>query len=130
MKEEGKIIKIDGTEAVIEVSPQEVCSKCGSCGAAKPRRVTVSAEKKAGLGVGDRVEVEVDTSSMMKVYILVYGIPLLAFLISIFSLYLISASPLVSFGGAILATVVIYVFIGRYMRSRPGFSPEICAKGD
>jgi positive regulator of sigma E activity len=130
MKEEGKIIKIEGSEAVIEVSPQEACSKCCSCGAARARRVTVSADKTAGLSVGDIVEVEVDTSSMMKVYILMYGIPLVAFLFSIFSLYLVSSSPPVSFVGAILATGIIYLFIGRYMRSRPGFSPEICAKRD
>ncbi len=125
MKEQGTVIEIKGNEAIVEIAPHDKCTKCCSCGAGKPRRFTVSGENAKGLAVGDRVEVDVATSSMMRVYLLLYGLPLVVFVAAVLLLYAIIGSPLISFTGALTATVAVYFALGFYARKSRGLSPKV-----
>jgi positive regulator of sigma E activity len=128
MKEYGVIEKIEGKTAVIRIVQQEDCKGCGACGASKPRTVSISAKDVKGLNPGDKVSVDVNTGIMMKAYGLIYAVPLAVFLVSIFSLHFLSFSPPISFAGAIITTFITYHFIGRYIKSRTEFTPQICSK--
>ena len=128
MKEEGKVIEISKGNVVIEIIPKEECTKCCSCNAAYPRRVTVSEEKTGGLSIGGHVEIEIDSSSMMKLYILLYAVPLLAFVATIFGLYIILKSPIISFIAALVATLLVYMLVGFYIRRNFHVSPDVCTK--
>lgn len=128
MKEEGIVIKIENGDVVIETKPKEVCTKCCSCGAGRPQRVTISGEKAKGLKEGDRVEVEVETGSMMKVYLLLYGLPLAIFVGTVLVLYAVSNSPLISFFGGAAGTVITYFFVGYFVRKNQDFIPDICVR--
>ena len=128
MKEEGIVIKIEKDTAVIEIPPRKECSKCCSCGASRPRRITVSDGKAEDLKAGDRVGIDIDTSSMMHVYILLYGFPLAAFVGGVFLLHTVFGSPIVSFMGGIAVTGGAYMLVGVYIRRNFRFSPDICVK--
>ena len=125
MKEQGIVIEIKNSEAIVEVSPSEACSKCCSCGAGRPRKITLPA---GNLKAGDKVEVEVDTSSMMKVYCLLYGIPLVVFVSTLIVTYYFSNSPIISFVGGIAGTAISCLLAGIYLRRRSEFIPQICKK--
>ena len=128
MKEEGRVVSVKDGLAVIETDPREACTKCCSCRAAKPQRITVKGDKAEGLRAGDKVEINVGTSSMMKVYMLLYALPAAVFLAAILSLYFVTASPVISFAGALAATVASYVFSGRYIAEHVNISPDVCVK--
>ncbi len=125
MKEEGIVVQVGEGFAVVEVGPREECHKCASCAAARPRRLTVSGEDAEGLAVGDPVEVEIACSSMMRVYLLLYAVPLAAFVGAVFVLHAITRSPVISFIGALAATVIAYMCVGLCMRRKGGVSPEV-----
>ncbi len=128
MKEEGKVIKISKGIATIEITPRKECTKCCSCNAARFRHITISGEKAKALSMGDHVEIEISTASMMKIYILLYGVPLLAFVVGVFSLYAFFKSPIISFIGAFISTLLAYLMVGFYIRRNFNFSPDICVK--
>ncbi|MGB2598882.1 MAG: SoxR reducing system RseC family protein [Candidatus Omnitrophota bacterium] len=128
MKEHGKVVKVNNNIAEIEVKPHEECHKCGVCGAARPRRITVSGENVPGLAAGDNVEVEIEPSAMLKLYSLLYGAPLVAFVGASLLLYAVLRSPLVSFAGALAATIFTYIAAGRLTRKIRIFSPHITKK--
>ncbi|RKY41799.1 MAG: hypothetical protein DRP85_05000 [Candidatus Makaraimicrobium thalassicum] len=129
MEEQGKVIEIRGGAAVVEIEPHEECHKCGSCNASRPRLVMISPEKAGGLNVGDRVEVRIDSLSMMRVYILLYAFPLAAFVGVILALHAVSRSPVISFFGAMAATITTYMFVGRYLKKDRSFSPDVRKMG-
>jgi positive regulator of sigma E activity len=125
MKEEGTVVSINGNSVLIEISPHEECTKCCSCGANKPRQVTVSGEKAKELKVGDRVRVEIDPSIMMKLYMVLYAVPLGVFVAVVLLLFYFSGAPLLSFSGAIVCTAGSYFVAGRLIGANPAFAPEI-----
>ncbi len=125
MKEEGTVVRVDGNSASIEIRPHEECAKCCSCGAHKPRQITVSGEKEKKLKVGDRVMVEIDPSIMMKLYLILYAMPLGVFAIAVLLLYYLSGSPLLGFTGAIVCTAGTYFAAGWLIRNNPVFTPRV-----
>jgi len=130
MKEKGKVISVDGQAAVIETLPAEACSKCCSCGAGKPRRLTVTGEKAAGLSEGELVEIEISDSSMMRVYLMMYALPLAVFVLGVFLIYYFTGSPLVSFIAALAATAGTYTAIGYLIKKGVPLVPDTCVRKD
>ena len=128
MREEGVVTKIIGADAVVEISPKEACSKCCSCGASEPRQIIVAGEQVKGLKAGDHVDVEINTRSMMRVYILMYMVPLIIFVGVVLCLHAFLGAPVISFIGALAATAIGYIFIGRYIRGHGAFVPNIRLK--
>jgi len=128
MKERGKVVEARSGTIVIEVKPHEECHKCGICGAGRPRRVSVSGEKAHGFSVGDTVEIAMESSMMLKLYTLLYGIPLAVFTGTILALYALSGAPVASFAGALAATIITYAGAGLYIRKNPGLSPRVTKK--
>jgi positive regulator of sigma E activity len=113
MKEHGKVIKIDRGEALVEIEPEGTCTKCASCNASGKRYTAIPAEKAASLKEGDLVEIEVSGKELVKVYLLLYALPLAVFTLSVLMCDLFKCSPPVSFGSAILATAAVYLVAGR-----------------
>jgi positive regulator of sigma E activity len=111
--------------AVIEIPPADACTKCCSCSAAKPKQVRIDGGNMPEVAVGDMVTVDIDTSSMMKVYLMVYALPLLVFVSTLLCAYALSRSPIVSFAAGLGATAVTYFFISRYIKSRPVTLPQV-----
>jgi positive regulator of sigma E activity len=128
MKENGKVIEVTGGSAVIEVAPREVCTKCCSCRASELRRITISGEKAKGLKEGDLVEIDIEAAMMLRIYILLYGIPLAAFLGSLLAVYAVFRSPIISFLGGMAGTVIVYMAAGYYIRKKRMFSPNVCLR--
>jgi positive regulator of sigma E activity len=128
MKEKGTVISVKGGEAVIEVMPAEACTKCCSCSASRQRRVKVGREKAPGVSPGDDVTIEIDTSSMMKIYLVIYAVPLLVFTGVLFGVYAASESSIYSFVSALVGTVITYYLISRYIKKYPLFLPSACIR--
>ena len=128
MKENGVVKKINDGVVTVEIIPPEECKGCGSCGAAQPRFVNVNADGLGDIQEGTPVTVNVDAPAMLKVYLLLYGVPLVVFVSLILVVYAILGNPLWSFAIAVLTTVSVYGLIGRYMKNKPEFLPKICLR--
>ena len=128
MKENGLVKEIKDGVITVEIIPHEECKGCGSCGAAQPRSVKVGASDLGDIREGDPVTVNVEDPDMLKVYLLLYAVPLAVFVSLILVGYAVFGHPLWSFGVAILATVCVYALIGRYMKNKPEFLPTLCSR--
>ncbi|MDD5634532.1 MAG: SoxR reducing system RseC family protein [Candidatus Omnitrophica bacterium] len=128
MREEGKIVDITGKNVVVEVSPKDTCTKCCSCNAAYKRKLVLANDKAKSLKIGDQVEVEVDTASIMKIYLLLYAVPLLLFIITVFMVYFMTMKPVVSVAAGVFAIVISYVAVGTIIKNNKKFYPAICDK--
>ncbi len=128
MKEKGVVTERSGEKAVITVDKREACAKCSACRAGEERRVSITGADAAPLEPGDRVEVTVEGPVMMAAYILLYIVPLLAFVAAIFLTYLLSRSPLTSFAAAVAATVIAYIGVGIYIRRKRSLVSVITVK--
>ncbi len=128
MKEEGIIVKIEEKRAVIKTVPTEECRTCSRCGLARSRRINITAADIQEFKEGDHVTIDVSSLEMMKVYLILYVFPLTVFVSGILILYAFFRNPLISFAGALLATIGAYAGVGWYVRTRTVFSPRICVR--
>jgi len=126
MREEGIVKSIKNGNVIVETVPPEGCKGCASCGAASPRAISLNLSEFKDIKEGDCVTIDVQETAMMKVYILLYAIPLAVFVLSILLTYVLFREPLWSFISALLATCFVYVYVGRYVKGRSEFSPKIC----
>lgn len=125
MKERGTVIEKEAEVAVIEIMPHEECKGCGSCGTARSRKITIRGEKAQPLNKGEQVELEMDPSLFLQVVMLIYGLPLAAFLAALLTVYGLSGGPLPSLLAALAATAGTYFLVGRYVKGKDRYSPNI-----
>jgi sigma-E factor negative regulatory protein RseC len=79
--EEGIVQQISATKALILINRSSACAGCHSRSACMPsenKEMTVEAINDINAQVGDRVQVSVPTSSLLKATFLVYFVPVLA----------------------------------------------------
>lgn len=128
MKEEGTVREINDSTVRVEIVPREACTKCCSCKASGLRDVFVENHDMGSLTVGDRVEIEIESPKMMRVYMLLYAVPLIIFLAGLFCAYILFASPVISVLTAFVATIIAYIVIGSRIRKMRDLAPQIITK--
>jgi len=85
--EKGVIEKADKEKAFVRVQKNSACAHCGSrgmCQIDNEREMVVEVENRLGARQGDQVEVMVPTGSFMKISLMVYMLPVLAFMFGAF----------------------------------------------
>lgn len=82
----GRIIKIEAGEMLISMKRDSACGSCESCAAGcESKEHIIKAKPRANYNVGDLVSIKVDSRKMLRGVMMVYLVPLLAFLIGIFA---------------------------------------------
>jgi sigma-E factor negative regulatory protein RseC len=94
MDQVGKIEKINGNSGTISVKRVSACGdNCKSCGASCTiKSVLVETEIPKGLNVGDYVEITTENEVMFKHILVLYGLPLVLMLGTIFVVHLLLSS--------------------------------------
>jgi len=128
MKEVGKIIEVTDKVVVVETDVHEKCSKCCSCQASRGRQVSIRNKGDEKFSVGDKVEIVVETKSILRVYLLLYAVPLVIFLGGVLAVHFITHSPIVSFAAGIALLGLCYAVLSIYIKNRHGFFAEISVK--
>ena len=107
MYEDGCVSRIDGEVALVRVLRGTACDNCSSSGACKSlgggRDMEVEANNIVGAEVGDRVRVEIPSSSVAKMAFLVYLIPIMS--------------------------LVLGAMLGMEIGATVSLDPELCALG-
>jgi sigma-E factor negative regulatory protein RseC len=94
--EEGVVIKIDSTAAWVKTTQTSACKGCsarGSCNSmGNDKEREVKAINTAGAKVGDRIVLDLETASLLKVSFLLYVFPILCMIVGAFIGQQIAAS--------------------------------------
>ncbi len=81
----GRVIKIENGQMLISMKRDSACGSCESCAAGcESKEHIIKAKPRANFEVGDLVSIKVDSSKMLRGVMMVYLVPLLAFLLGIF----------------------------------------------
>ncbi|MBD3296296.1 MAG: hypothetical protein GF392_02895 [Candidatus Omnitrophica bacterium] len=123
MKECARIVKIGEKEAVLRTEPGTECIKCCSCSASTARKIVLPGVSVEGFAEGDRVFLSVEGGSMMNLYLLLYGVPLVVFSGMLIGVGLLGGSPLLSFFLSLIATTGVYTGVGYVLRRYPKLVP-------
>ena len=122
MKEEGLVLESEGETAKVEIKRTTTCKGCGICRMGSSDTMIAEVENPGGAKVGDKVEVEVDTSSILKVAFIVYIFPIVGLIVGYLIGEGIFGSELVGIcfgiGGLLLSFRVIYWYDKRLKRER------------
>jgi sigma-E factor negative regulatory protein RseC len=117
----GRVVKVQGDQAFIEVERSSACAECGLQEAEEMTaggKVVFEAFNMIQARVGDRVRVQVQTAAYMKATIYVYGIPVLLMVIgAIFGMYIAGAlnrssdsmSAFFGIGGLLLGIFILFL---------------------
>jgi sigma-E factor negative regulatory protein RseC len=85
--EKGIIEKTDNEKAFVRVQKNSACAHCesrGMCQIDNEKEMVVEVENNLGGGPGDQVEIMVPTGSFIKISLMVYMLPVLAFMFGAF----------------------------------------------
>ncbi len=80
--ETGKIKRVEGSIAYVELEMSSSCKKCGAsaiCSTGSDGKRELAANNKAGASAGDSVNVAESEWALMQVSLMQYGIPLVGF---------------------------------------------------
>ncbi len=128
MNEQGIIVKKEKGQLVVRTFLHKECKGCKTCGAGKPREIIVKQEGIEDFKEGDKVEITIDTTKMLRVYLLIYGIPLVVFASSVILVDLLVNNPAISFITAIFLTAISFLSIGRFLKGKTEYLPQITKK--
>lgn len=81
MEEEGRVIKIEGDLAQVEVERKSACRTCGLCSLRGKNTMIAEAENTVGARVGEKVRIEIPSSIILKGALLFYILPLIALIL-------------------------------------------------
>ncbi|NLJ59196.1 MAG: SoxR reducing system RseC family protein [Tissierellia bacterium] len=121
MEQVGKVEKIDGKRAVISVKRVSACgTSCKSC-SASCKEVSVIVEtdidETDNIQVGDYVEINTENEVMLKHIAVLYGLPLVIMIITIFLVQMILTSPnkdLISAVASLFSLVISFYLLKAY----------------
>lgn len=92
MVEAGTVVEVEKDIATILFKRSSACAKCGACGAAEQQDMLLKIKNKLSAGVGDIVEVETNSGSVLTATLIVYAIPLLFLIIGVLLGYYIDSN--------------------------------------
>jgi len=81
VREEGRVIKIEGDLAQVEVERKSACRACGLCSLRRGNTMLAEAENTIGAKVGEKVRIEIPSSVVLKGALLFYALPLVALIL-------------------------------------------------
>jgi sigma-E factor negative regulatory protein RseC len=76
LEETGRVIKVDGLQATIEMSRHSACAHCGICIAGCQDKMEITAENRLGAGINDLVKVAISGPVILRSAFVVYMVPL------------------------------------------------------
>ena len=118
----GRIEKIDGNKAVISVKRVSACGdSCKSCSSAcKVNSVIVEtdiSEINEDINVGDYVEIKAENEVMLKHILVLYGLPLLLMVITVFIVQMLLKSPnkdIISAVASLFSLIISFYLLKAY----------------
>lgn len=120
MAEKGLVTELKGENAVVVMVRTEACAKCRACiSGMSEKEMIIEAENVCGANVDDWVELELQENGFYNAVLIMYGIPLLAFLAGLLLGYFViipyfaggDAKDILSFGLGLFFTFLAFLWI-------------------
>ncbi len=131
MLNRGKVISVEGTTARVELRLTS-CERCPLHGLCQPNanKMVIEVKDTVGVNKGDTVLVEVDPKGTWLASLLLFVLPVVAFIIGFVSLYFWKGVAFAYAGGGTLFAlyVICMKYINRWFSNKKSFTPHIVKK--
>lgn len=84
LEETGRVIRIEGQQAIVAMNRHSACAHCGICTAGSQDKMEITADNTLGSQVNDLVKVAVSGAVILKSAFIVYIIPLFGLVLGYF----------------------------------------------
>ncbi len=119
MKEIGTVKALKGKNAEIEIKRNAACGDCGACHISKDQSVMLTtANNPINAKIGETVEVEMEFANVFVAAFIMYGIPLVAFILGSSGVYFLVGvlnigwdQVVTSFLAGLCLTAIVYFVI-------------------
>ncbi len=112
MKEIGTVVNVDKKNIKVRMQRKSACGNCNMCGFKQgDMHVDITTENNLGAKLGDSVELEMETSTVLFSASIVYILPLIFALLGFLVGWLLKLSELAQFGCLMLGVCVGFVAI-------------------
>jgi sigma-E factor negative regulatory protein RseC len=126
MLDRGRVLKVERNIAWIEFASSSSCAGCGACHKEASGKMLLEAENPVGAKAGDLVEVEISSAAKVLGPLLVFGTPLLLFILGLIAGSLISENAGIVLGLIFfLASFIFVKWIDRYASKQKKFRNRI-----
>ena len=132
MKEIGKVLKVNGNFATIEMTPdKDSCRRCPAhslCGLTQDGKRKVKVSPAQNVNMGDLVEIEIKENISLKIAFFIYIVPLIMFFIGVIVASAINKSQNIQFlfGSAFFSsTFIILYFLDKRMKNSDKYLPRV-----
>jgi sigma-E factor negative regulatory protein RseC len=126
MIERGIVIKREGNDAWVELTPGERCKGCAACHLLSAGKRGVIAENTVNAAAGDMVEVEICQETKLLFPFIVFGLPVLFLFLGIIVGGLASEVMAVVLGFAFLISSYLFIkLIDRYVAGQKKYKNAI-----
>lgn len=134
MKEQGRVIGIEGKNALISFARNEACAGCQACRMGAEQDMQVSIQNTLGARVGDVVEVELEAKRLLSAGAWAYLFPLVMLFIGLAAGYLVApalglereiTAAITALATTALAYVALRLMDARFA-AKTGYSPAMC----
>ncbi len=125
MEETGKVIDLINDKVKIEITSSRVCTHCSQsniCNPFGPNKKIVELKNSVDAQIGDTVKIEITEKTRFVSILIVFGIPVLCFLIGIFIGYQIAGdnlSAILGGVGLIIAFVIVKLINNYWLKNKP-----------
>lgn len=112
MKEVGTVVNVGNKNIKVRMERKSACGNCNMCGFKQgDMHVDITTENHLGAKLGDKVEMEMETSTVMFSASIVYILPLVCAMLGFLVGYLLNLSELGQFGMLMAGVAVGFVAI-------------------
>ena len=114
MSEKGRVIEVKENDLLtISMTRKEACAKCRACIAGMTEQeMIIEAENNCFAEVGDWVDVEISPDGFISALFIVYGLPLIGFMVGLIPSYFILKAVGLGNAGDVLSFVIGLLFTG------------------
>lgn len=77
MLESGIVMQVKEKTMIVEFERSEACAKCGACQHGQKQAMLMEVQRIGDVAIGDKVQVQLPESMLLKASFIAYGIPLL-----------------------------------------------------
>jgi len=114
MIEIGKVIKTEEEKAIVLLNSSEYCNKCKVCFFDEKGQRTLKIYNTVGAEVGDEVEVFIPEGMISKLSFSIFVVPIAAFLIGYWIVFIASRKEMLGAIGGIVAFVLTFYALWLY----------------
>lgn len=133
MAETGTVIAANGEKVTVELLRTDACAKCRACSVGmKAETMVIECSNLCNAKLNDRVEIMLEESNFFKAVMIMYGIPLISFILGIglgsiiTNMLNMKNSEVTAFILGIIFVIISYLWIKSkesYWKNR-GFTPK------